>query len=207
MKKKDNLSLVDESVQQKNIDLIKKNILDSANITAAKIIDNAKNEAERLLQQAQADISAQREENQQKAKNKAEEILRRKDMLSKLSTKQYELEKKQELVAKVYEAAIERILNLPKDEYQDFFLKVAAEVAEDGDEILLSQNEEYLDKAWLKKLMDKSGKKLSLSDEHHSDIGGIVLRGETFDKNLTITALIKQVREKTEDETVKRLFS
>ncbi len=206
MKNNNNLSLLDESTSQKNLEEIKQSILDSASAAAAKIIDNAKAEAHKLFQQARADIDAQREENKIKAQKRAEEIITRRDMLSKLSSKQFELEKKQELVAKVYKKVQENFLNLPKEEYQNFFLEKAAAIADDGDLILLSEGEEFLDKSWLKKLIEKCGKKLSFADEHHSDIGGIVLRGENFDKNLTLSVLIKQVREKTEDEIVKRLF-
>ena len=44
------------------------------------------------------------------------------------------------------------------------------------------------------------------SDERHFDKGGIVLRGKNYDKKLTLTALIEEVRLSTEQEVINKLF-
>lgn len=188
-----------------NKEAIKQSILDSAKSIAAGIISNAEAECARLLSDAEADIQSQREDNNKKAAIRAEEIKLRKSMTAGLDCKKYELSEKQCLVTAVYDAAKKRLDEMPADEYKKFFAKKVASTAENGDEVILRQGEKKLDAAWLNEVNKQTGFTLKLSQSFSAE-AGVILRGQKYDKNLTHSVLIKESREKTESEIIKRLF-
>ncbi|MEG1805372.1 MAG: hypothetical protein RR327_03155 [Clostridia bacterium] len=48
--------------------------------------------------------------------------------------------------------------------------------------------------------------KLTVSANTENYVGGIILRSKTLDKNLTLKATLRGLREETEQETAKILF-
>lgn len=206
MKKGENLFVENTEASEKNKEAIKLSILESARLAAEKIISDAEAECERLLNEAKADIAAQKEENIKKATVKAEEIALRSGMLSKLDCKKHELSEKQKLVSLVYEKAEQGFRNMPDDMYKAYFARIVEANAEKDDEVVLSKNEKRLDSVWLKAINNKTDKNLTLSLSFHDEDGGVVLRSARYDKSLTIPTLLAEVREATENEIVKRLF-
>ena len=78
--------------------------------------------------------------------------------------------------------------------------------AEDGDEVIISEKDKNrLSSEWLKGLSEKVS--LSLSSCFHNDEGGIILRGKKYDKNLTVSSIIAEVRNLTAATVAKRLFN
>ena len=55
-------------------------------------------------------------------------------------------------------------------------------------------------------LQQKSGKKISLSKKHGDFIGGVILSGEKFDKNLTLEVEFEEIKQQKELEITQILF-
>lgn len=204
MKKEEKPFLNEDNTANK--EAILRSILSTAESAAAGIIASAQEQCTRLLSETEADILKQRDENYKKAVVRAQEIKHRKSMAAGLECKKQELFEKQRLVGAVYQAAQKSLEDMPADEYKRFFAQKLSDAAENGDEVILSQGETRLDAAWLQDVCRQTGKALKLSQSSHSGGGGIILRGAKYDKNLTHAVIIKEAREKTESEIIKKLF-
>lgn len=169
-------------------------ILSGAEKTASETIEKAK-------ELANAKIVAERES----AENDARLVVERKKTVGVLDSRKIALRARQELLDECFEKAEQKILSLPKDEYLDFIGKLIEENADDGDEIVLSPTEKYISKEFVEKLSEKTGKKLGISEERENYVGGVILRSSSCDKNLTLKALLRTLREKSEREVAAAL--
>lgn len=176
-----------------------------------KIISDAKENADVTLKAADkraeeiiAAAKVNAEEYLGKERTASEEsahlIVERRKTVAALDAKKIALKARQELIDECFEAAEKRILSLGKEEYLAFVGKLVEENAEDGDLLVLSSEEKYIDNAFVEALSEKLGKKLGISDEKETYVGGIVLRSSSCDKNLTLKALLRSVREDKEKE-------
>lgn len=176
-----------------------------------KIISDAKENADVTLKAADkkaeeiiAAAKVNAEEYLGKERTASEEaarlIVERRKTVAALDAKKIALKARQELIDECFEAAEKKILSLGKEEYLAFVGKLVEENAEDGDLLVLSSEEKYVDKAFVEAISEKLGKKLGISDEKETYVGGIVLRSSSCDKNLTLNALLRSVREDKEKE-------
>lgn len=176
-----------------------------------KIISDAKENADVTLKAADkraeeiiAAAKVNAEEYLGKERTASEEsarlIVERRKTVAALDAKKIALKARQELIDECFEAAEKKILSLGKEEYLAFVGKLVEENAEDGDLLVLSSEEKYIDNAFVEALSGKLGKKLGISDEKETYVGGIVLRSTSCDKNLTLKALLRSVREDKEKE-------
>lgn len=176
-----------------------------------KIISDAKENADVTLKAADkraeeiiAAAKVNAEEYLKKERTASEEserlIVERRKTVAALDAKKIALKARQELIDECFEAAEKRILSLGKEEYLAFVGKLVEENSEDGDLLVLSSEEKYIDAAFVEALSEKLGKKLGISDEKETYVGGIVLRSSSCDKNLTLKALLRSVREDKEKE-------
>lgn len=176
-----------------------------------KIISDAKENADVTLKAADkraeeiiAAAKVNAEEYLGKERTASEEaarlIVERRKTVAALDAKKIALKARQELIDECFEEAENKILSLGKEEYLAFVGKLVEENAEDGDLLVLSSEEKYIDNAFVEALSEKLGKKLGISDEKETYVGGIVLRSSSCDKNLTLKALLRSVREDKEKE-------
>lgn len=181
---------------------IKQSIIVAAEESALRILSNAKVESDEKTAAAQEQIRLQTEEAMSRAEKKAEEIRLRGEMLANLDAKKETLRAKRRLVDEVYVMAAEIILSdLPR--YKEFVAELIRKNADKGDKVVVAERDKKTFTAdWLKGVRAD----VELSEETHSEIGGVILRGDKFDKKLTLPSLVGEVRETTESEVVKRLF-
>lgn len=176
-----------------------------------KIISDAKENADVTLKAADkkaeeiiAAAKVNAEEYLGKERTASEEaarlIVERRKTVAALDAKKIALKARQELIDECFEAAEKKILSLGKEEYLAFVGKLVEENSEDGDLLVLSSEEKYVDNAFVEAISEKLGKKLGISDEKETYVGGIVLRSSSCDKNLTLKALLRSVREDKEKE-------
>jgi V/A-type H+-transporting ATPase subunit E len=186
---------------------IKNRILESAHVSAEKILSGARAEIETARREARADIDVQEAETLKKAETRAAEIKSHRETASRLESRKAELLARQQLVDGVYSSVLSDLKAMRDSDYLAFIERLIKKYGEDGDEVIISATEKNrLTADWLNGAIKRLNIKLTLSKETHSEEGGIVLRNSRFDKRLTYSAILKGAREKTENEVIRRLF-
>ena len=125
---------------------------------------------------------------------------------AELQLKKDKLAAEKSVIDMVFSNAMKKIAELPKKEYLEIIAKLLAE-AESGDEVRISEKDkDVITEAFVKKIADKLKIKLKLSKKYADISGGIILSGAVADKNLSLEADFKELRETYEPEVARILF-
>ncbi len=184
--------------------IINKIIADAEN-NASVIVKNAENTANEMIKNAEIKASEYLESEDKASKEQARLTVERRKTVAALDSKKIALKARQELIDECFEQAEKKILSLERDEYLKLIARLCEENAEDGDVLVLGSEEKYVDEAFVKELSARIGKKLGISEEKGNYVGGIVLRSSYCDKNLTLHALLRSMRDEKEKEIAKLL--
>lgn len=190
--------------QQKIID----KILSDATHDAGEMLSEALKKAEALVAAKQAEADAEYDLSVEEARKAGEEVVRRRLTVADLEVKKLLLSAKKQAVDEVFEESLKKLLALPKEEYTALVGSMIASAADDGDVVVISENDKnVLTKAVFDKISAKIGKKLTLSDTFGNFKGGVMLLGKGVDKNLTFESELALLRDEVEPEVAKIMFS
>ena len=115
--------------------------------------------------------------------------------ISRMEARKSVLAVKQEMVAKSFELAKEKIVSLPAEEYVAFLAGLAEKAGSAGDEqIILSARDRAAVGEALLKAVNAGGKHLSLSDETRDIAGGMILRSGNVETNCSVDLLMEMCR-------------
>lgn len=190
--------------QQKIID----KILSDAKHDAGEMLSEALKKAEALVAAKQAEADAEYDLSVEEARKAGEEVVRRRLTVADLEVKKLLLSAKKQAVDEAFEESLKKLLALPKEEYTVLVGSMIASAADDGDVVVISENDKnVLTKAVFDKISAKIGKKLTLSDTFGNFRGGVMLLGKGVDKNLTFESELALLRDEVEPEVAKIMFS
>ncbi len=190
--------------QQKIID----KILSDATHDAGEMLSEALKKAEALVAAKQAEADAEYDLSVEEARKAGEEVVRRRLTVADLEVKKLLLSAKKQAVDEAFEESLKKLLALPKEEYTVLVGSMIASAADDGDVVVISENDKnVLTKAFFDKISAKIGKKLTLSDTFGNFKGGVMLLGKGVDKNLTFKSELALLRDEVEPEVAKIMFS
>lgn len=190
--------------QQKIID----KILSDATHDAGEMLSEALKKAEALVAAKQAEADAEYDLSVEEARKAGEEVVRRRLTVADLEVKKLLLSAKKQAVDEAFEESLKKLLALPKEEYTVLVGSMIASAADDGDVVVISENDKnVLTKAFFDKISAKIGKKLTLSDTFGNFRGGVMLLGKGVDKNLTFESELALLRDEVEPEVAKIMFS
>lgn len=190
--------------QQKIID----KILSDATHDAGEMLSEALKKAEALVAAKQAEADAEYDISVEEARKAGEEVVRRRLTVADLEVKKLLLSAKKQAVDEAFEESLKKLLALPKEEYTALVESMIASAADDGDVVVISENDKnVLTKAFFDKISAKIGKKLTLSDTFGNFKGGVMLLGKGVDKNLTFESELALLRDEVEPEVAKIMFS
>lgn len=190
--------------QQKIID----KILSDAKHDAGEMLSEALKKAEALVAAKQAEADAEYDLSVEEARKAGEEVVRRRLTVADLEVKKLLLSAKKQAVDEAFEESLKKLLALPKEEYAALVGSMIASAADDGDVVVISENDKnVLTKAVFDKISAKIGKKLTLSDTFGNFKGGVMLLGKGVDKNLTFESELALLRDEVEPEVAKIMFS
>ena len=190
--------------QQKIID----KILSDATHDAGEMLSEALKKAEALVAAKQAEADAEYDLSVEEARKAGEEVVRRRLTVADLEVKKLLLSAKKQAVDEAFEESLKKLLALPKEEYAALVESMIASAADDGDVVVISENDKnVLTKAVFDKISAKIGKKLTLSDTFGNFKGGVMLLGKGVDKNLTFESELALLRDEVEPEVAKIMFS
>ena len=190
--------------QQKIID----KILSDAKHDAGEMLSEALKKAEALVAAKQSEADAEYDISVEEARKAGEEVVRRRLTVADLEVKKLLLSAKKQAVDEAFEESLKKLLALPKEEYTALVGSMIASAADDGDVVVISENDKnVLTKAVFDKISAKIGKKLTLSDTFGNFRGGVMLLGKGVDKNLTFESELALLRDEVEPEVAKIMFS
>lgn len=190
--------------QQKIID----KILSDAKHDAGEMLSEALKKAEALVAAKQSEADAEYDLSVEEARKAGEEVVRRRLTVADLEVKKLLLSAKKQAVDEAFEESLKKLLALPKEEYTVLVGSMIASAADDGDVVVISENDKnVLTKAVFDKISAKIGKKLTLSDTFGNFKGGVMLLGKGVDKNLTFESELALLRDEVEPEVAKIMFS
>lgn len=189
----------------------------------ARIIEDAEREIAQIQQENEKRINALTAEAQSAAEQESLELLtrgrraaeERRERLSSsaaVECRKMELAAKQELLNEAFAVAVEELCHLPREKYLALIASLAAEVAEGGEEMILSPQDasEIGPEVVLlaNTALREAGKpgKLTLSAEHRSIPGGFILSQGDVELNCAFDTLVRLQREKLEKEVAAILF-
>ena len=193
------------------------------NITS-KIIKDAEEKRDEILNAAQVESDSIIAKETKKAKNLEVELIEKAKIEAKarenrvisnarLKVRNNELKAKQDMISKVFEKAVERLNSLSTLEYKEYILRALDSLDLEGTEILII-NKKDEDVINTKFLLDLNNKLISLGKKGKISIltNGNFDRGFILDRNgiqinNTFESLVKSLRSELELEVTKVLFN
>ena len=181
----------------------------------ARIIEDAEREIAQMQQENEKRINALTAEAKSAAEQESLELLtrgRRAAEERRVECRKMELAAKQELLNEAFAVAVEELCHLPREKYLALIASLAAEVAEGGEEMILSPQDasEIGPEVVLlaNTALREAGKpgKLTLSAEPRSIPGGFILSHGDVELNCAFDTLVRLQREKLEKEVAAILF-
>ena len=187
----------------------------------AHIQADAAAQADAILAQAEQQCAEIREGYEHKAKDAyAEKIragvkanqdrLESVERLARMEGRKSVLALKQDMVSKSFDLAVDKLVNLPEDQYVALLAKLAAQASVTGDEqvVLNARDREKVGPAVVAAANAKlSDGKLTLSDETGAFQGGLLLRRGSIEANCTVELLVELCRGEMAAELAKVLFA
>jgi ATP synthase, subunit E len=181
-------------------------IIGDAEKKAQSFIDSQQEKADEITIEADKKIEAYRNKGEDKASNTAKSMNDVADVIVELEISKIELHKKRELIDKIFELALEKILKLPKAEYKKIILKNLDDLR-DGDVIILSEKEKgILLKKDIDEIAKKKGIKVSLSSECNSNVAGIIIDRKSTVLDFNIETELENLKKEMESEILKGLY-
>jgi V/A-type H+-transporting ATPase subunit E len=196
-----------------SFDDILKKIKGDAEGEASRIIREAEARAQGIIAEAEKEAQEKTRKDLLQAQAELEEEKRRIMALERLEARRDLLMAKQEAVDAVYAEVLEHLYNLPDGEYISLVRKSVLETVETGQETLLisSKDQARITPEFLGQLnseLEKRGLPGSLKMEViEEDLdGGVMLRGEGTEVNLTFAQMLESIKEEMEPEVIAILF-
>lgn len=188
-------------------------IIKDSEVKAKIILDEAKREEEKIIlgqkQEGEREKSKIIKKAYLESANRKERIISN----SHLFVRNRKLEVKQEIIDRVYNGALNKLIELNKEEYLKFIKESILNLEIYGDEeIILSQNEKYINKEVIEEInkeLKNNGKKgeIRISDKKRDFAGGFILNKEGIEINNTFEALIVSLKDDLEPVIIDTLFS
>ena len=175
----------------------------------AKRLDEAKSQAEAIKKEAEDSVKDECLAIEERGKKGAEDTISRAESAAALLKRMAILSEKQDIIAGVFDEALQELISLPDAQYVDTITKIAVKNAlpEEGTIIFSAADKKRLPSSFEADLNSKlKGGKLKVSDDTIDAAGGFILSYGGIEQNCTFRALIDAEREKLTDKVSKVLF-
>ena len=132
------------------------------------------------------------------------------ERLARMEGRKSVLALKQDMVSKSFDLAVDKLVDLPEEQYVALLAKLAAQASVTGDEqvVLNARDREKIGPAVVAAANARlSDGKLTLSDEVGAFRGGLLLRRGSIEANCTVELLVELCRGEMAAELAKVLFA
>lgn len=187
-----------------------------------KILAQARGEADAILADATAKAQAQRAQTQTEldaftkqtesmAQAAADDKLRRMQAAARMTNAKQVLTVKSQILDEVFQKAMQKVNQLPDEQYLGLMKKLMVRALETGDEeVIVGKNEQRINEDFIKKVNRDLGTgfkgNLRLSGQKADITGGFLLSRGRVQVNVSTEVLIRQARELLEMELASELF-
>ena len=178
-------------------------ILSDADTKCQKILDAAHEQAREIVAAADASIAKDRKDLDARIAATTAERLRNRIATAELEGKKYRLNAKQALISKCYSVAYEQLLKQSDKERLALIGSLIDRYAEKGETVYVAEKD---GKLVTQKYLDGFEKGLKLGKKYINADGGIVLEGDGYEKDLTLSRVIRYAREQTEGKVAEALL-
>ena len=178
-------------------------ILSDADTKCQSIMDEAKREAQSILDSADSAIFRDRAELDKRIDSATAERIRNRLATAELDGKKYRLNAKQKLIDKCYQLAYEQLLAQSDKERLALIGSLIDKYAEKGEIVYVAERD---GKLVSQKYLDGFERGLTLGKRYIVADGGIVLEGQGYEKDLTLSRVISYARERTESRVAAELL-
>jgi V/A-type H+-transporting ATPase subunit E len=174
---------------------------------AKKILDTARERESEIKKDAEREIKNIEDASSARFERERPEIFKRREIVARLDVEKLNLGARRKLISDVFDAGLELLKSLGKDQYVAFFEKLLKKAYVSGDEVVeLSGHEKHIDREWLDAFNARNSTRITLSDERQSFSGGFVLNNGRVSINCSWEMLMRVAQERFESDVVKRLF-
>ena len=178
-------------------------ILSDADSKCAEISAAAQLRAEQTLADAETKIAQEKQALADRLEKQSQDLVKNKLANAALDARKYKLECKQNLIASCYDKALESLVKSTDAEYKKLISDLLNKFAEDGETVCIVEKDANV---ITQQFLDGVGKNLTLSNKHINAMGGIVIEGNGYDKDLTFEALVSYAKADTEATVAELLF-
>ena len=173
------------------------------------ILTEARRQADEITARYEAQAKRESEEILARGRRNAEERVERLASVAQLDARKLELAAKQEMLAKAYDLALEKLLQLPEKEYVALLADLAVKASSTKKEQLIFSQKDRTryGKAVVTQANEKLGDgRLTLSEQTRPIKGGLILSDGDVEVNCTFETLVRLQRGEMDREVAKVLF-
>lgn len=181
-------------------------IISDADIKAKSFVDEQSAKADEILAEAAEQCRSYLYESQSQIARQVDDILARSKTVAELDARKLLLKKKQELIERVFDRALEMLCELDDKRMKKLLLGML-KCAEDGDVVILNERGKALIAKDVQKYAASKKLSLAISEETGDFAGGMILTGGGVDKNLTFEVEVALAKEELEALIAKEIFS
>lgn len=185
---------------------VAKKILDDAEEERGKIIKEAKKSVAKITKNIETELKHLKEETKRLVKEAQDRECRRLVGLANLELRNEALRAKREIIDTVFADALEHLLARKREDYLDLIKLFLERTGLKDGEIIVSEEERYIDEEFLKAMNEKLKADFKLSKEKGSMKGGFILHKDKLEIDCSFEALLNEKREVLEVELAKMLF-
>lgn len=194
-----------------NAEQVVEKILAQAKAEAQSILDDARSKADAQQKQTDAEAAEFRQQTQAQAEAAADDKLRRMLAGARMAHAKQVLTVKAELLNEVFDKALQKLNQLPDEQYLALMKKLMTRAIETGDEeVIVGSGEKRINEEFIKKVNRDLGTgfkgNLRLSSQRANISGGFLLSRGRVQVNVSSEVLISQAREVMEMELADELF-
>ena len=169
----------------------------NAEKTMQEIINKAKSEAEVIIKTAA-----------EKAEKDAEDLKSRKVSAAELQSRKMLLSAKQEAISKSFSASIDKLKEMPEEQYLSFLAQEIVKIPNcEGYLVLNAKDRENIGERLIKAVNEKlQAKKVALSNETVQASGGFVLKKGNVAINSTFETILDSMKDELTSKIANALF-
>ena len=178
-----------------------------------EILNQGKAQAAEIKSGYAALADAEYDEAITQGRKDAAERIERLGNVAQLESRKLRLSAKQEMLEKAFDLALQKLLNLPENDYVALLSKLAAEGAATGKEALVLSVQDrprYGKKVVVaaNERLERAGKtaELTLSEEAREFQGGLYIQDGKVENNCTFATIIRMLKEQMSGEVAAILF-
>ncbi|MCE5185559.1 MAG: V-type ATP synthase subunit E [Planctomycetaceae bacterium] len=194
-----------------NAEQVVEKILSQARGEADTILGEAKAKADAQAKQTQAELAEFNKQTQTLARAAADDKVRRMLAQARMAHARQLLGERGEVLDGIFAKALDKLNQLPDEQYLALMKKLMTRAVETGDEeVVVGKNEKRINEDFVKKVNRDLGTgfkgSLKLSSRRADITGGFLLSHGRVQANVSSEVLIGQARERMEIELANELF-